>query len=356
MKLLHVTATHLRPDGGVPVVLKNLVSEQNKIDNFSAKVISLAAPVDEMDSIYFEYVKISNFGKYVEKFSPDFVILHSFFYLEYNRVVHELKKRKIRYYIEPHGSFGKAALQKSRMKKTIANNTIFKGQLRNAYGFVFLNDAEKNDSKYCTENDIVIPNGMPTCINKKEIRSGKKNSIYFIGRYDINHKGLDYLFDAMDRLEEKGCRIKLYMWGKGEEQDVRYIKNRCVRYKNVEVIIGNSIYGSDKDAMLEQFGPMILTSRYEGFPMTVLEAWKYGNPCIVTSGTNVLEEIQNNKLGWGTKLNGDEIAQTIQKALMQYKEERVEYINRCKNYLEDNYVWSKIAKKSYEILSVKNGK
>ena len=136
MKLLHVTATHLKPDGGVPVVLKNLVSEQNRIENFRVKVISLVAPVDEMDSPYFEYVGISNFEKKIDEFCPDLVILHSFYYIVYNHVVHILNKKNIRYYIEPHGSFGKAALNKSKIKKIIANNTVFKSQLSNAYGFI----------------------------------------------------------------------------------------------------------------------------------------------------------------------------------------------------------------------------
>ena len=54
MKLLHITATHLKPDGGVPVVLKELVTEQNKINNFESRVISVVASVEEMHSPYFE--------------------------------------------------------------------------------------------------------------------------------------------------------------------------------------------------------------------------------------------------------------------------------------------------------------
>lgn len=355
MKLLHVTATHLKPDGGVPVVLKNLVSEQNKIENFRVKVISLVAPVDEMDSPYFEYVGISNFEKKIDEFCPDLVILHSFYYIVYNHVVHILNKKNIRYYIEPHGSFGKAALNKSKIKKIIANNTVFKSQLSNAYGFIFLNEAERKDSKYQTKNDVIIPNGMSFHSKTVKLKQQRKeNTIYFIGRYDIEHKGLDYLLDAMDELEKQKYYINLYLWGKGTNRTIKYLTNRCKDYKYVNVIISKSIYGEKKDLILEQFGPMILTSRYEGFPMTILEAWRYGNPCIVTPGTNMFEEIQNENLGWGTGIDGKEIAEVLKVALRDYEKNREIYIKRCKKYLEMNYSWDKIARKSYKILSMKS--
>lgn len=52
MKILHITATHLKPDGGVPIVLKKLVIEQNKIDNIKSTVISLVADVDDMQCVF----------------------------------------------------------------------------------------------------------------------------------------------------------------------------------------------------------------------------------------------------------------------------------------------------------------
>ena len=120
MKLLHITATHLKPAGGVPVVLKELVTEQNQISDFVAKVISVVAPVDEMKSPYFDYVPLDKLESYLDTYKPDFAILHSFYYLEYNTVAHLLNKFKIKYFIEPHGSFGQQALKKSKIKKWIA--------------------------------------------------------------------------------------------------------------------------------------------------------------------------------------------------------------------------------------------
>lgn len=348
MRLLHITATHLNPAGGVPVVLKNLVEEQNKITGFEARVLSLTAKVNNMDSIYFDILDKNTFKKYLEKYNPNVVILHSFFYMAYNNVVNELVKMKIPYFIEPHGSFGNAAMHKSHLKKIIANSTIFRKQIKCAKGFIFLNESELEDSIYRTKNDLIIPNGISIKDMNRQITTTRKPFMYFIGRYDINHKGLDYLISALEILEARKKNFKVVFWGNGEDDAIAGLKEKISLFKHVEVEFNGPIFGEDKDKELEMCGPMLLTSRYEGFPMTILEAWKYGNPCLVTPGTNVYKEICKNKLGWGVDLNADSIANGIEKAIVDYEQDRNNYITRCKDYVAKNYTWSSIAVNSLD--------
>lgn len=350
MRLLHITATHLNPEGGVPVVLKKLVEKQNQLPNFQAMVISVTAPVTQMDCEYFEFVKLQNIYRFLEDYQPDCAILHSFYYLEYNQVVKALRRQKIPYLIEPHGSFGKKAMEKSFLKKWIANRSLFRNQLKYAEGFVFLNEAEKRESVYRTNQDIMIANGIDEQEIYPEIINQKDCQFYFIGRYDINHKGLDYLLEALRILEKEAFAIKVNFWGKGSPKTLDYMKEKTFGFKSVQVQISGPIWGSQKNEALEQIGPMLLTSRYEGFPMTVLEGWAYGNPCVVTVGTNVSEEVEAYHLGWVTPLDAISIAKTIQKAYQEYMEDRQGYAQACKNYVKDTYEWASIAKKSLEDL------
>lgn len=352
MKLLHITATHLKPDGGVPVVLKELVTAQNRIENVTSIVISLVASVDAMNSEYFEYVPKNRFERFVLENNPNFVILHSFYYFDYNHVVRVLTKHRIPYFIEPHGSFGKAAMKKSWLKKKIANNTIFRKQLKNSFGYIFLNNSEKEDSIYHTNHDLIIPNGINTESVIQIVKKKKDFAFYFIGRYDINHKGLDYMLDAFEILDQRKYTFVINMWGSGDEVTVNYIKKKIKDFKYISVNCNTSIYGKEKNEILEQYGPMILTSRYEGFPMTILEAWAYGNPCIVTPGTNVFNEVIDNNLGWGVQLNVESIATGLVIAAKNYEENRNGYIELCKKYVIDNYTWDRIAEKSISSLKM----
>lgn len=351
MRLLHITATHLNPEGGVPVVLKSLVQAQNKLDNFEARVASLCAETEKINSKYFDDLREKNFEKYVEEYNPDIAILHSFYYVEYCKISRILKRKKIPYFIEPHGSFGKASMQKSKIKKMIANNTIFRGQIKNATGFIFLNEAEKKDSVYKGKREIIIPNGIDVKEIRRDIIQKGMYKIYYIGRYDINHKGLDYLLEALKILEKKGKKFSLEFWGKGDSKDQHYIQDSIIGLHNINVQFHGPIGKKEKDYELEQIGPMILTSRYEGFPMTVLEAWAYGNPCIITPGTNVAEEAETNNVGWITQLDPKQIAECIEKALKCYERSREKYIKNCKKYVQEHYSWEIIAAKSFDDLA-----
>ncbi len=105
----------------------------------------------------------------------------------------------------------------------------------------------------------------------------------------------------------------------------------------------------EKESVFEESNIMILTSRYEGFPITVLEALSYGNPCIVTNGTNVRKMIEANNIGWGTEY--DKISETILKAIEDYKNNPASYVKNTRDFVKENYSWSEISKLSIELLS-----
>lgn len=349
MRLLHVTATHLHMAGGIPVVLRELVCAQNKILNFQARVLSLKASVEEVCSEYFDKTSIYDFASYVDVFCPDVVIFHSFFYLEYILAGNICTQKNIPYFIEPHGSFGKAALHKSAFKKLIVNYSIFWKLRKNAKGMIFLNDAEKKDSLYRTKNDIVVPNGINVNYVNDTILY-KETSFYYVGRYDITHKGLDILLEALKILDEKKCQINFHFFGMGDRNSTDYVNARLESLKSIKAHNYGPIYGDEQRVHLEQLGPMVLTSRYEGFPMTILEAWAYGNPCVVTPGTNTSDEIEINNLGWVTDLVPTAVAMAIEKAHNEYKERRIQYILDCKKYVTAHYDWKNIATISYDNL------
>ncbi len=350
MRLLHITATHLNPTGGIPVVLRDLVNAQNRIEGFEARVLSINADVADVSSEYFDYLGKESFISYIGDYYPDVVIFHSHYYLEYIHIAKILREKGISYYIEPHGSFGRSALNKSKFKKFIANNTFFRAFLRNAYGYIFLNQAENTDAIITTENDLTISNGVDGDTIGFDICPQKPWCFYYIGRYDINHKGLDYLLDALEILDKHGTSIDVKFYGAGTRKEVEYLNNRLKELNSVNAVNCGPIYGDEKTAVLEQCGIMILTSRYEGQPMTVLEGWTYGNPCLLTPGTNMAYESVNNNLGWITELDSETIANTLIRASKEYKEKRIEYIKNCKSYAYRNYAWDAIAQKSYDLI------
>lgn len=337
----------LSPNSGIPAVLRYLTNAQNKIDGIEARVLSMTGKVDAIDSPYFDFLGSEPIENYLERIKPDIAIIHCFFYAEYIRAVKALQKYKIIFCNEPHGSFGKSAMKKSAIKKRIANSTVFSAQINKAAAYIFTNASEKVDSIYQTMSDVIIPNGVQPDVVKdaseKRIESLKAPVFYYLGRFDIHHKGLDYLFDALDILEKREIKITVRIFGTGNEKQEEYVKNRISNFHIVNVKNCGTIYGAQKKDALESCNILLLTSRYEGSPMTVLDGLSYGNPCIVTPGTNVADEIVDNNLGWKTELDAKKIADTIIWACEEYSANGLLYYANCKKYVLNNYSWESIA-------------
>ena len=62
------------------------------------------------------------------------------------------------------------------------------------------------------------------------------------------------------------------------------------------VLIKDEVYGEDKEKVILESDFFILTSRFEGHPMALIEALSYGLPCLVTKGSNMSKEIELEEL------------------------------------------------------------
>ena len=354
MKILHVTAIiSLDGKSGIPAVVKGLCEYQNRLDGIEARVLSLRSKVDSVGSPHFYYIGDCHYMQFLKDYNPDIVIIHDFYYYQYSILASCLKRLHIPFLLEPHGAFGRQAQNKSKLKKIIANNTLFRILIKGSSGFIFTNEGEKRDAKFKKDKVVVIPNGVVKNavddLPSKQYNGIEEPVFYFLGRYDINHKGLDFLFDAFDVLDAKKECVIVNTYGIGCQEELAYVHGRIDKIKHLKVEDKGTIYDEEKVKALRKANILLLTSRYEGSPMTILDALSYGNPCLVTPGTNVADEIERNNLGWKTELNAETIANCMLKAREDYKKNYASYYDNCRHYVLDNYLWDKIAQQSVEI-------
>lgn len=343
MNILHIAPIGKHREG-IGTVLVRLVPELIRLGH-DVKVISIF-PNCVYRTEELEVLDSSCFGMLVSHWKPDVAVFHSLYHFSYLRLSSALEKNGIPFMIQMHGILSVQNYQKSKLKKMLANWLFFNNLLKKASRLIFLNEDEYNN---CVVNQVnphhvIIPNGCEY-VDDLMIKTSVNDPlrVVYLGRICKHHKGLDILVNALNILCRRGINeFKMDFYGNESDPDVEWLKNELRNMGGVASYNG-SIYGSDKDRMLRSTDFFVLTSRYEGMPMAVLEALSYGLPCLVTPGTNMSRVVTEAAAGWKCEFSAEAVADTLHLACQEYKKE---YRNMSSHAykLAKKFSWNNIAK------------
>ncbi len=203
--------------------------------------------------------------------------------------------------ISPRGMLDPWALKNSAWKKKIAGWFYGNRNLHSATCIHALCESEYQSIRdYNLKNPVcLIPNG----IDLPNLQAGQnpppwnpqigtdKNVMLFIGRIHPK-KGLENLIRAWGILkankqdELKQWHLVIAGWSQvGHEEKLKQLADEM--NLGTEVTFTGPLYDSDKDAAFRAAKAFILPSFSEGLPMSVLEAWSYGLPVIMTRQCNI---------------------------------------------------------------------
>lgn len=183
---------------------------------------------------------------------------------------------------------------------------------------VTLTDNQAKDFAAITKKMVVsIPNPMP---NISELKTNfKSKNIVIVSRIDIFHKGLDMLLDTV-KLIAKDWEVHIA----GEAQTLG-------EYKEFEKMIQDAglsnriqLYGALQGEALDKFystgSIFLMTSRYEGFPLTLGEAMSHGLPVVSFNMDGVRKITEDGKYGILVDMgNIQEMAAQINQLINNYK-------------------------------------
>lgn len=137
-------------------------------------------------------------------------------------------------------------------------------------------------------NKVVMPNPLP--FDPVEILPVQKEKVVVavgsIKRY--KHKGFDNLVEIWSIIGNKFPDWKLKIAGGFDDESIGFLKSLEIKYNNENKI---EFLGQVRDitTLLQRSSVFILTSRWEGFPMVLMEAMSQGCACIsydLISGPN----------------------------------------------------------------------
>lgn len=195
-------------------------------------------------------------------------------------------------------------------------------------------------------NSIVhkIPCGIAEQAFVAEPSSG--DYALFLGRLDIQHKGLDDLLAAWQALQRQHVSIPLWIVGAGKEEAMLKAMVATMQLQSV-VIFKGRLEGAQKQAALRNCRFLMMPSRQETFGLTALEAMASGKPVIAYDIDHLNEVL---KPAWSTLVLQGDIAGLANAAIAYWRKPELALTHGAHALNEaKNYKWDKLADMQNEV-------
>jgi glycosyltransferase involved in cell wall biosynthesis len=209
------------------------------------------------------------------------------------------------YVVSPHGGYAPASLARSALRKALYRRLVEGRLVRGAALRVALTDAEATDLRMfgAPEPIVIIPNGVPsvprhvdpTAFRRELGLDASRRLMLFVGRLDVFHKGLDVLVRGL--ASAVGWHAALV----GSD-----FRGGHVQLRNLADLLGagsrlSFVGPRHGHALHEAFAAadcFALTSRWEGLPLSLLEALAHGVPAVVSPAVDRLVGVVAAGAGW----------------------------------------------------------
>jgi glycosyltransferase involved in cell wall biosynthesis len=290
------------------------------------------------------------------------------------------RRQRMPWVVSPHGMLDAWALHHSRWKKRVASILFERRHLAGSACLHALCAAECNAIRaHGLKNPVaVIPNGvaLPGSARPRSARAGRK-VLLFLGRLHPK-KGLLGLLEAWAGVHGRGGDWQLVIAGWDQGGHEMELKKCCddlslpwtngggvdslmgleeARSGAASVVFAGPVFGQIKQTVLEQADAFILPSFSEGLPISVLEAWAYGLPVLMTPECNLPEgvpagaalEIGAGGARAGTRDRVAAIRQSLELLMEMSPEERHAMGAAGRRLVENRFSWPQVARQMTEV-------
>lgn len=144
---------------------------------------------------------------------------------------------------------------------------------------------------------------------EEQLAKGKMNGKFLIGNIGrlSEQKGMEYYIKAIPEVIKIYPETEFYIIGAGEDEEK--LKRLC---KEMAVTVHFMGYRSDAQNLMSQLDLVVLSSLWEGLPLTPIEAFSVGKTIVATGVDGTLEIVKNGKNGLLVKpRNAHQIAEKI---------------------------------------------
>jgi glycosyltransferase involved in cell wall biosynthesis len=331
MNFTHLTQAVSTSGGGISEVLRALSSAQKDAGD-SPKVLSIEDDGEAIEpwpegspeflaACHFPgMILMPDLHERLDQIKPQVLHTHGIWTYLSIGVPRWSRKNHKPYIVSPHGMLDAWALDNSKIKKKVAATLYERRHLRGAACLHALCQSEaKSIREFGLKNPIAtIPNGIeiPEDRDLSSRYLAKKKIMLFLGRLHPK-KGLENALrawaasrsEAFPDSKPSNWQFVIAGWDQGdhevrlkqlcEELELSFADVPAKQFLSLEassgqlsgfsVVFVGPVFGELKVQLLERANVFILPSFSEGLPMSILEAWAYELPVVMTDYCNLPE-------------------------------------------------------------------
>ncbi len=199
------------------------------------------------------------------------------------------------------------------------------------------------DRQLAIKNKVAKEDKLITIHNGVELFQREKVdsaiNIVFVGRLS-NPKDPELLIQAFSELKESNTN--LFIIGGGEKEE------KIKRMGGDNIQITGSLTRAETLSKLKNADIFVLTSNYEGFPITILEAMSFGLP-VIASDVGGVSEIVDDSVGYLIKRGDKEELKRTLKELITNKSLREEKGARARKKIQESFTIDKMLEKTEQV-------
>lgn len=268
----------------------------------------------------------------------DVLVLHSAYVASNLIAAAEARRKDIPYIVVPHGAYDPRSRNRRQTLKRIwqiVEARMLEGAL--AVHIFFESEASGVAEVAPEAHLIVAPTGGTVPVSSWE---GGGGYFAWLGRYDVQHKGIDLLLDALT-LMDPADRPKLVLHGRDSTHTAREVQGMADRlHLTNDVEVRGPVIGEAKAEFLRRADGYVHPSRWECHSTALVENLALGVPSLVSSGAHIAPSLQRAKASIVVAPEEESIAQ----GLLQLRDAGQDMSKRARGFVRQELDWDSVVK------------
>jgi glycosyltransferase involved in cell wall biosynthesis len=250
------------------------------------------------------------------------------------------------YVVTPHGGYSRFRMKlRGALRKWVFFILFSRPYLENAAFVHVLSELEREAiADLCAQRRFVV--ATSGCVDFPESQApwrdaGSGRRLLFIGRLDVDCKGLDRALHAFS--VTAGPADHFTIAGPDFRRGMSKLQRMAQSFGITDrTTIRAGVFGSEKQRLMADSDIFVQLSRWDGVPLTPIEAMGIGRPILVTPETNLANYVADADAGWVAK--GD-CTDGMGECLRSTQSDLYKKGLNARQLVETEFQWSKTAER-----------